>query len=145
MTTEEFFEGSNNLCFWILNELKEEVGFLHLFDLDDIDDGYPLFDLRIRKKYRKQGFGKITVKWLTNYLFGKHSKLERIVGATRADNFAMRKTLKACGYAKEAHYRKDWVSTNGERFDTVNYGILREDWDSGTLTPVPWNDDCILK
>jgi RimJ/RimL family protein N-acetyltransferase len=53
----------------------------------------------------------------------------------------MRKIFKSCGYVKEGHYRKDWSSSNGRSFDTVKYGILREDWMSGTITPVPWNDE----
>lgn len=141
MIGEGTFDGSNHESFWILDEAKIELGFIRLFDLEDIDDGYPLFDLRIRAAYRGQGLGKASVQWLTKYLFEKHSHLERIVGTTRSDNSAMRKTFRFCGYVKEGHYRKDWPSQNGDSFDTVKYGILRQDWISGTRTPVPWDDE----
>lgn len=141
MIDEKTFDGSNHECFWILDESKTELGFIRLFDLDDVDDGYPLFDLRIRAVYRGQGLGKSAVQWLTKYLFEKHSELERIVGTTRVDNQAMRKTFRTCGYVKEGHYRKDWSTSNGDLFDTVKYGILREDWETGTTTPVNWDDE----
>ena len=141
MIAEGTFSGSNHESFWILDEGEREVGFVRLFDLEDVDDGYPLFDLRIRAAYRGRGLGKVSVKWLTKYLFEKYPQLERIVGTTRADNLAMRRTFCSCGYVKEGHFRKDWSSSDGKRFDTVKYGILREDWISGAITPVPWNDE----
>lgn len=141
MIGEGIFDGSNHKSFWILDETKKEIGFIRLFDLEDVDDGYPLFDLRIRAAYRGRGLGKSAVQWLTKHLFEKYPQLERIVGTTRADNSAMRKVFRSCGYVKEGHYRKDWSSLNGACFDTVKYGILREDWISGNTTPVPWNDE----
>lgn len=141
MIAEGTFDGSNNESFWILDDLKNQIGFIRLFDLDDIEDGYPLFDLRIRTEYRGRGLGKAAVQWLTKYLFEKHPKLERIVGTTRADNVSMRKIFRTSRYVKEGHFRKDWSSSNGKCFDTVKYGILREDWVSGTTTPVQWNDE----
>lgn len=141
MIEEGTFDGSNHESFWILDEHKKEIGFIRLFDLEDVEDGYPLFDLRIRAKYRGRGLGKAAVQWLTRYLFEKHPKLERIVGTTRVDNSAMRRTFRSSGYVKEGHYRKDWSSSDGSSFDTVKYGILREDWLSGTTTAVRWNDE----
>lgn len=141
MIAEGTFDGSNHKSFWILNEFQKEIGFIRLFDLDDVDDGYPLFDLRIRAEYRGRGVGKDAVHWLTKYLFEKHPQLDRIVGTTRADNLSMRKIFRKSGYVKEGHFRKDWSSSNGESFDTVKYGILREDWASGKTTPVNWNDE----
>jgi len=141
MIAEGTFNGSDHESFWILDESKKEIGFIRLFDLDDLDDGYPFFDLRICSEYRGRGLGRSAVQWLTRYLFEKHPQLERIAGTTRADNSAMRKTFRSSGYVKEGHYRRDWSSSNGTCFDTVKYGILREDWISGTITPVLWNDE----
>ena len=141
MIDEGVFSGSNNESFWILDRSRERIGFIRIFDLEDISDGYPLFDLRIRNKHRGQGVGRAAVQWLTQYLFEKHPQLERIAGTTRADNFAMRKTFISNRYAKEGHYRKDWTAADGKRFDTVKYGILREDWVSGETTPVDWRLD----
>ncbi|MBC7427636.1 MAG: GNAT family N-acetyltransferase [Bacteriovorax sp.] len=141
MIEDGVFVGSNHESFWILDEIKKEVGFIRLFDLEDIDDGYPLFDLRISNKNRGQGLGKQAVHWLTKYLFEKWPQLERIAGTTRVDNSPMRKLFRAVGYVKEGHYRNDWATANGELYDTVKYSILRKDWEAGTKTPVNWDDD----
>jgi len=141
MFEEGLFDGTNHESHWILDATGREVGFIRLFDLDDVDDGYPLFDLRVRSKYRGQGVGHAAVVWLTKYLFEKYPNLDRIVGTTRADNEAMRKVFRSCHFAKEGHYRKDWSAANGKAFDTVKYGLLREDWKTKKVTPVNWNDE----
>ena len=68
-------------------------------------------------------------------------QLERIAGTTRHDNRAMRQVFCHCGYAKEGHFRRDWDGPDGQQYDTIQYAILREDWVSQTITPVPWNDE----
>lgn len=141
MINDSLFTGTNHESFWIRGDSGNPLGLIRLIDLDDIDDGYPLFDLRISANARSKGVGKAAVHWLTKYLFEKHPHLERIAGTTRADNKAMRKTFRACGYVKEGHYRKDWGTASGELYDTVKYTILREDWLSGETSPVNWNDE----
>lgn len=134
------FSGSDTQRFWIMTEVNERVGLIKLFDLDDVEDGSPLFDLRIAPAFRGQGIGKQAVTWLTRYLFETYPILGRIEGTTRVDNLAMRKVFLSCGYVKEGHSRKSWPAEDGTMFDTVIYGILREDWLSKTTTPVNWND-----
>lgn len=137
------FTGEENQTFWIRNEQNLSVGLIKLFEMDDLEDGdgSPLFDLRILKEYQGKKIGQAAVEWLTNYLFQNWSKLNRIEGTTRADNFSMRKVFVKCGYVKEGHYRQAWPTTNGELKDTVRYTILRNDWLTKTTTPVNWNDD----
>ena len=53
----------------------------------------------------------------------------------------MRRIFRACGFVKEGHYRKDWPGPSGAFYDTVKYGILREDWETAKTTPVNWNDE----
>jgi RimJ/RimL family protein N-acetyltransferase len=137
---EGAFSDSNTQRFWIMTQANEHIGLIKLFDLDDVEDGSPLFDLRIASSYRGRGIGKEAVTWLTCYLFETYPTLERVEGTTRVDNLAMRKVFLSCGYVKEGHSRKSWPAEDGSRFDTVIYGILREDWQSKTTTPVNWND-----
>jgi RimJ/RimL family protein N-acetyltransferase len=136
----DYFDGSNNASFWIMLE-AERVGLIRLFDLEDIGDGEPMFDLRIRGAFRGRGLGTQAVQWLTDHLFSNHDILERISGTTRVDNLAMRGAFRRCGYVKEAHYRRSWPSDDGQNFDTVGYGILREDWVRKKITPVDWQDE----
>jgi RimJ/RimL family protein N-acetyltransferase len=136
----DHFDGPNNASFWIMLE-AERAGLIRLFDLEDIGDGEPLFDLRLHSEFRGRGFGTQAVQWLTDHLFSNHDNLERISGTTRVDNLAMRGVFQRAGYAKEAHYRQSWPDEHGQRFDAVGYGILREDWARKTITPVDWYDE----
>ncbi len=138
---EGIFTGTDHQPFWILSASQERVGLIRLYDLDDADDGYPLFDLRIHSAYRGQGIGKQAVQWLTRYLFETWPQLERIAGTTRHDNRSMRQVFRHCGYVKEGHFRQDWDGSDGQKYDTIQYGILREDWVNQTITPVVWNDE----
>jgi RimJ/RimL family protein N-acetyltransferase len=135
------FTGTNFQTFWIVADSDQRVGLIRLFDLDDIDDGAPMFDLRIQSQYRGQGIGKRALQWLTAYLFETWPELERIEGNTRVDNFPMRKVFLQCNYVKEGHFRKAWTADAGKRLDSIHYGILREDWINQTITPVNWDDD----
>lgn len=140
LISKGFYSGPDNQAFWILKDDQEKVGMIRLFDLDDIGYGSPLFDLRILNRYRGQGIGKQAVKWLTDYLFNSWSNLSRIEGTTRVDNHSMRAIFRKSGYVKEGHYRKAWPTNDGQKVDTVQYAILREDWISGSPTLVKWND-----
>lgn len=135
------FTGTDCQVFWITTESCERVGLIRLFDLDDVDDGYPLFDLRIRATERGKGIGQQALQWLTRYLFETYPQLNRIAGTTRNDNHAMRRVFQKCGYIKEGHFRQDWDGSDGKQYDTIHYAILREDWSNQTITPVNWEDE----
>ena len=95
--------------------------------------------LLVQRGARGQGIGRRAVEWLTEYLFETWPILDRIEATTRQDNLAMRKALIRNHYAKEGHYRKAW-----DGHDTIQYAILREDWQSGTVSPVNWDDEPTL-
>lgn len=134
------YSGEANQTFWILWNKTERIGIIRLFDMDDLDDGSPLFDIRILNGFQGKGIGQLSAQWLTRYLFDGWPSLNRIEGTTRADNTAMRKVFQICGYAKEGHYRKSWPADGGVLQDTVRYSILRSDWQTGNTTPVNWVD-----
>jgi RimJ/RimL family protein N-acetyltransferase len=139
MIHEGSFSGTNHECFWITQD-SERVGYIRLIDLDDVDDGFPLFDLRLRAEHRGRGLGKLAVQWIAETLFKKYPELDRIAGTTRVDNLAMRKIFASCLFAKEGHYRQDWRTPEGKHLDTIKYGLLRRDWETGTITPVEWHN-----
>jgi RimJ/RimL family protein N-acetyltransferase len=122
---------------WIVVD-GQRCGFVKAFDLDD---GTPLFDLRIAAAHRGRGIGTATVAWLIGYLFDLAPGINRIEGTTRADNTAMRAVFRANKFAKEAHYRQAWPDPDGVLHDATGYAILRQDWLAGTLTPVNWDDE----
>jgi RimJ/RimL family protein N-acetyltransferase len=113
--------------FWV-REDGAAVGLVRLFDLSDLDEGSPLFDLRIATEHRGRGLGTIAVKWLSDHLFVEYPVLHRIEATTRGDNVAMMTVLERCGYHREGVLREAWKSQNGERHDTIVYGLLRHEW-----------------
>ncbi|MFZ5952851.1 MAG: GNAT family N-acetyltransferase [Candidatus Rifleibacteriota bacterium] len=132
------FEGEDNKTFWIcLHGQDKPVGLIAIHELTD---DTPIFDLRLRSCQRNKKLGPQILKWLAGYIFTQTDKL-RVEGHTRADNLPMRKVFRACGWVKEAHHRKCWPDSNGQRFDAITYAVLKEDWQSGTTTPVNWHDE----
>ncbi|ARE76152.1 MULTISPECIES: GNAT family N-acetyltransferase [unclassified Streptomyces] len=131
------FDNEETRSFWIAGG-GETLGLIRLMDLGD---GTPVFDLRIRSRYRGQGIGPRALTWLTGHLFTELPLIRRIEGTTRQDNGAMRRTFLRCGYVKEAHYREGWPSDDGTVHDAVGYAILRRDWTTGTTTSPAWDDE----
>ncbi len=135
------YDPPGNETYWITPGDADAVGMLHISDLTDLDEyGSPSFDLRVRACARRRGIGTTAVRWLNNELFDRYPRLHRIGASTRVDNYAMRATFAQCGYVKEAQFRQAWPTRSGERFDSLEYGILRHDWASGVITPVNWTD-----
>jgi RimJ/RimL family protein N-acetyltransferase len=126
-------DGAYDHAFWIVDD-GDRVGMVRLMSLDD---GAPLFDLRLRAASRGRGVGTEAVRWLTAHVFTNYPT-NRIEGNTRQDNHAMRRTFVKAGYVKEAHYRDGWPGA-GRIYDTVGYAMLRRDWETGTTTEVKWD------
>lgn len=133
-----WYGGDDNQTWWIVGANGERAGIIRIHDLLE---GTPQLDFRIRAQYRGQGIGTQALRWATAHLFTTLPEAQRIEGNTRQDNLAMRKTFRRCGYVKEAHYRSAWPTLDGAHFDTIGYGILRQDWQSGTTTAVAWDDE----
>ncbi|MFG1696294.1 GNAT family N-acetyltransferase [Nonomuraea sp. NPDC049309] len=131
------YDDADNRTFWQLAD-GERAGLIRLTDLTDPT---PMFDLRISSKWRGRGLGKAAVRWLTEYLFNEFPEIRRVEGQTRRDNAAMRAVFRACAYVKEAHYREAWPGPDGSVHDCIAYAILRRDWETGTTTPVAWDDE----
>lgn len=137
LVADGHYDSATTRTFWITAG-GVPVGVIRLFDLDD---GGPLFDLRVRAADRGRGIGAGAVRWLTSYLFTEFPALNRIEGTTRQDNHAMRTLFRRCGYAKEAHYRQAWPGRDRMLYDAVGYAILRADWASGTVTVPDFDDE----
>jgi RimJ/RimL family protein N-acetyltransferase len=107
------------------------IGMIRIFDLDDVDDGSPLFDLRIVESFRGRGIGTRAVTWLTDHLFTTYSTLHRVEATTRHDNLGMQTVLTRTGYRLEGRMVEAWKNDDGTRSDTLTYAILRREWRSG--------------
>lgn len=123
--------------FW----LDDDHARIGLVRLEDLSDPVPLFDLRLAGAYRGRGLAVGALRAVTDHVFRTLPSVTRFEGQTREDNVPMRRTFLRAGWVKEAHYREAWPVEGGAAVASVGYGILRRDWESGTTTPVPWDDD----
>lgn len=119
--------GDDIASFWIRVD-GSNVGLIRVFDLDDVETGSPLFDLRITASYRGRGLGVIAVRWLTDHLFSSYEPLHRIEATTRDDNLAMQAVFSRCGYRLEGRFVEAWLNDDGSRADSLAYAILRREW-----------------
>ena len=124
--------------FWIVDANGARVGLLRI---EDLLDETPMFDLRVAAAARGRGIGTAALRWLADHVFTTLPAVERIEGQTREDNLAMRRVFRRCGWVKEAHYREAWPGPYGARYASIGYGLLKADWQAGTRTPVPWDDE----
>ena len=131
------FDGPDHAGLWIDVASFGRVGYAVL---DDLTDGAPLFDLRLAAAYRGRGLGPSVLKALTTHVFSRIPEANRFEGNTRADNIAMRKTFLRAGFIQEACYREGWPVAGGQPMASFAYAILRRDWESGTTTPLEWDD-----
>jgi len=115
------------VTYWIRRD-GEAIGMVRLLDLDDLDTGSPLFDLRISPEHRGHGVGRQAVRWLTTHFFTVYPALHRIEATTRHDNLAMQTVLDQCGFRLEGRLLEAWTNTDGTRYDTLIYAILRREW-----------------
>ena len=99
----------------------------------------PQLDFRLRERVRGRGIGQAALRHITETVFSRHPRRQRIEGQTRRDNVAMRTVFARGGYVQEAVYRRGWPAAGGELHDGIGYAILRGDWESGTTTPVDWD------
>jgi RimJ/RimL family protein N-acetyltransferase len=119
--------------FWI-REQGDAIGLVRLMDLADLDDGSPLFDLRIAEGHRRRGIGRRAVIWLTDHLFTTYPALHRIEATTSDDNLAMRAVFAHCGYRLEGRFVEAWMNADGTRSDALAFAILRREY-LGSLLP----------
>jgi RimJ/RimL family protein N-acetyltransferase len=131
-----YYDGTGRATF-VVTDGPQRTGLVRV---EDLDDPTPTFDLRIAAAHRGQGHGTAALRELARWVFDTHD-VERLEGATRQDNVAMRRTFRAVGFVKEAHYRRGWPAQDGRLLDAVGYALLRPDWRDGTPTPVDWNDE----
>jgi RimJ/RimL family protein N-acetyltransferase len=133
---ERRFDGEQDRSWWLV-ERGERVGLLALHELGDLT---PVFDLRLRTSDRGRGLGRLALRALAALAFDECGK-SRVEAHVRADNVAMRRCLRAAGWVKEAHHRRAWPDAEGAMHDCVTYALLRSDWESGTTTPVPFDEE----
>ena len=75
------------------------------------------------------GYGSEALKIWTTKTFNDFSELEHVGLTTWSGNISMMKSAEKIGYKLEGRIRKVRYHMN-EYFDSIKYGILREEWES---------------
>lgn len=128
------YTGADSRTFWLLDDTVHAG----IATVSDFEEDTPMLDLRLAPAARGRGLGTEALRQVTAWVFGERPDTCRFEGTTRADNIAMRKTFERCGFVREAYYRQGWPAGDAIH-DAVGYAILRTDWETGTMTPVPHN------
>ena len=75
-----------------------------------------------------KGIGYQSLKLWMKEIFTSKQELVRLGLTTWSGNVGMIRLAEKLGMQKEAHYRKARI-VKGEYYDSISYGILREDWE----------------
>lgn len=133
---EGVFSGDGQELHWVVAPDGERVGALHL---EGLGDPTATTDFRLRGDMRGRGYGRAMAGFAADRAFFTYPHVVRVEAETRVDNVAMRRVLRASpGWVMEAYHRRGWRDSSGAFHDSVGYAILRDDWATGTVTPVPW-------
>ena len=134
------FWSDDSVGIWVEAD-GERIGVAVVDDLEDVTDGgSPVFDLRFAEARRGRGLGVPVLRALTELVFTRWPDVTRFEGHTREDNLAMRSTFRRAGWVKEGLHRDAWPVAGAPPKSSVAYAMLRRDWQSGTTTPVVWDD-----
>ena len=97
----------------------ERVGIAVIDDLTDVaQDGNPVFDVRLAEDHPGRDLGVPVLRGLTDLVFSRWPAITRFEGQTR----------------------DGWPVHGAAPTSSVAYATLRRDWESGTITPVLWDD-----
>ncbi len=129
------FHREDSQGYWI----DDDDGRHGIVVLEDPQDDTPMFDLRLAEASRGRGIGTATLRALAHLVFSTLPQARRLEGQTREDNLVMRNAFISAGFVQEAFYRQGWPTGDGTFLGTVAYALLRDDWRTGTTTPIDWD------
>ncbi len=117
----------------ISNEKNEIIGEVSWYwkskETNWLEIGIVIFN----EKFWGKGIGYLALKLWMSEVFNEKREILRIGISTWSGNMGMIKLAEKLGMRKEAEYRKARI-VNGEHFDSVSYGILREEWENKTTS-----------
>ena len=113
----------------ISNEQNEIIGEVSWYWKSKETNWMEIGIIIFNEKYWKKGIGYLALKlWIDN-LFKEYNEIIRLGITTWSGNYGMINLAQKLGMKKEAEYRKARI-VDGEYFDSISYGILREEWNS---------------
>ncbi|MCH4891358.1 GNAT family N-acetyltransferase [Acidaminobacter sp. JC074] len=112
----------------IVNEDTDELigtvsKYFKSIETDWLEVGIAIFN----ENYWSKGIGYQALKQWIDLVFNMHPTFVRLGLTTWSGNIGMMKLSEKLGLKQEACYRKARI-VNGQYYDSVSYGILREEW-----------------
>lgn len=113
----------------ITNEQEDMIGEVSWYWKSEetlwLEIGVVIFD----EKYWGKGIGEQSLRLWIQEIFESKSEIVRLGLSTWSGNLGMIKLAEKLGLKKEAEYRMARI-VNGEHYDSISYGILREEWNT---------------
>jgi RimJ/RimL family protein N-acetyltransferase len=131
------FHREDSQGYWIDDD--DDGGRHGVVVLEDLQDETVMVDLRRAESSRGRRLGAAVLRELATLAFSTLPGARRLEGTTREDNLAMRRTFAVTGFVQEAFYRSSWPAEDGTFVGSVGYALLRDDWRTGTTTPIRWD------
>lgn len=132
-------EVGNDSFYWIIeNEDGEKVGEISTFDCDRRVGAFK-YAVLIRRPYWRRGYASEAIKLVARFYFRElgYQKLTAMVYSFNECSLRMHEKL---GFVFEGRLRRT-VYTNGRHYDTLFFGMTKEEFD--LLDPVAklWEDE----
>jgi len=118
-----------NFAIDIEGEIAGSVSFIKV----DMQQENAQLSVWIARKYWKQGLAGKALKLLVEFGF-EQMGLYRVSAFHVADNFKTQHLMTTLGFTLEGTHRKEWkklVDGEYQRFDSLHYALLRDEWERG--------------
>lgn len=113
----------------ISNENSDLIGEVSWYwksrETNWLELGIVIFD----EQYWGKGIGTQAFELWINMVFAQQPNIVRLGISTWSGNAGMIRLAKKLGMQEEARYRKARI-VDGKYFDSISFGILREEWDN---------------
>lgn len=132
-------EPGDDSFFWIIENLEgENVGYINTFDCER-RVGVFKYAILIRRPYWRRGYASEAIKIVARYYFRElgYQKLTALVYSFNERSLRMHEKL---GFVFEGRLRRT-VYTNGRHYDTIYFGMTKEEFDRLDPPPTLWEDE----
>jgi RimJ/RimL family protein N-acetyltransferase len=131
-------EPGDDSFFWIIENLEGEVvGYINTFDCERRPRTFK-YALAIRCAHRRRGYAREAITIVLRYFFRElgYQKLTSMVYCFNEPSIRMHEKL---GFVFEGRIRR-MVYTNGRHYDTIYFGMTREEFDQLDPPEKMWED-----
>jgi RimJ/RimL family protein N-acetyltransferase len=111
----------------ISNDKNEIIGEVSWYWKSEETNWLEIGIVIFNEKFWNKGIGYFALKLWIEEVFNEKKEIIRIGISTWSGNYGMIKLAKKLGMKEEARYKKARI-INGEYFDSVSYGLLKNEW-----------------